>query len=72
MASLDDVWAKMKEKAAEYARNGVVPTYRDAETVVRSLFHAAHLDRRPSAEVIDFYARELLALTQDESDKDCV
>ncbi len=31
VASLDDIWAQMKEKGAEYASNGVMPTYADAE-----------------------------------------
>lgn len=70
MASLDDVWAQMKDKAAEYSRDGIVPTYRDAETVVKSLLNAARLDPRPDAEVITFYARELLALTQEQDDAD--
>lgn len=62
----------MKEQAAEYAKHGVIPTYRDAENVVTSLLHAERLDPRPSAEAIGFYTRELLALTQNESHKDPV
>lgn len=72
MSSLDDVWARMKQKASEYAGGGVIPEYAQAKSVVTSLLYAARLDPRPNAEVIDFYTRELIALTRDEIDKDLV
>lgn len=53
----------MKEKALQYARDGVVPAELEAQRIVAALLLAAHLDPKPTREVIEFYARELVALT---------
>lgn len=63
VSSVDDVWKQMKEKALQYARDGVVPPELEAQKIVAALLLAAHLDPKPTREVIEFYARELVALT---------
>lgn len=72
MSSLDDVWGQMKDKALAFARDGIVPVEEEAQRIVGGLLFSAHLDPRPTREVIEFYARELIALTRDEIDRDFV
>lgn len=59
MTSVDDVWAQIKEKAWQYARDGVSPSDRETRHLVAQLLHAARVDPKPPNEVIEFYAREL-------------
>lgn len=59
----------MKGKAAEYASAGIVPSQAQAEVLVAYLMQEARVSPKPDREVIEFYARELIALANESIDE---
>jgi hypothetical protein len=57
----------LKAKAAEYARQGIVPTETEAQVYVAYLIDAEFVRPRPGDDVIEFYARELTAFAGERS-----
>lgn len=62
----------MKLKAAEYARAGITPTQARAESVISQLMQKEHVAPRPGRDIIEFYARELIALSKEALDDEAV
>lgn len=65
MTSVERVWAQLKCKAAEYAARRIRPTRKEAEFYVSHLMAEEHVDPKPGGDVIEFYARELVALASE-------
>lgn len=65
MTSVERVWERMKCKALEYAVKGIAPTQPEAKKYVAHLMAAEHVDPKPTDDVIEFYARELIALASE-------
>lgn len=70
LTSVERVWQQMKEKAAEYAREGITPTHTTAKILVSYLMHNEYISPKPDKEVVEFYARELIALSKEALDEE--
>lgn len=61
LTAIESVWEQIKQAAHEYANSGVRLDVRDAEATVVRFLRQANVSPWPSADVIEFYANELMA-----------
>lgn len=60
--SINQLWATLKESARQYAQLGRRLTFREARDLVIRLRDAQAFPEKMPSEVIDFFAREAMAL----------
>jgi hypothetical protein len=61
LTAIESVWEQIKQAAHQYASSGAPLDMREAEATVVKFLRQANVTPWPSADVIEFYANELMA-----------
>lgn len=60
-SSIEVFWSRLKQTAQKYAGEDVRLNEKQARSVIAGLLRDVHVDPRPPEDVLEFYARELVA-----------
>lgn len=64
LTAIETVWGRINLAAHDHAKDGTRLNVHDAESLIVKFFREEHVMPWPEPDVIEFYANELLAITE--------